>query len=154
MRLRSWPCLLVLLAAGCMEQAKPNPLARRPTLYARLNGEPFLAGVVDDFVAGVIKAGPEGPLGKSTWEFFERGGDPLKRELVEELGAALGGPQPPRRDRLLEMFRAAGPQHAPQLEERLADSFAKNKAPARDVEDVRKVLAGLRKEALGKKEEG
>src|SRR5205823_14370184 len=115
---RSWACPLVLLAAGCMEQAKPQPLPRRPTLYARLGGEPALGRVVNDFVAGAARGGP-------AREFFEKGGDALRHELVGELGGLLGGPQPARRDKLLEMFRAAGPQHAGELERQLADAFAK-----------------------------
>ena len=148
---RAWPCLLVLLAAGCMEQSKPQPQTRQPSLYTRLGGEPFLERAVDTFVARV--ANPRTGMHKATREYFQVGGDALKRELVEELGALLGGPQPPRRDKLLEMFRVAGGQDAQELQAVLRQACKDAGAAARDLEEVEQRLTALREEAVGKKEQ-
>src|SRR5262245_49212315 len=85
-------CPLLLLAlAGCMEGGKPTPLARTPSLYTRLGGEPGLTRLVDDLVANVVLSDKIKPEHKRHFVKGDVAG--LKRKLIEQLGEATGGPQ-------------------------------------------------------------
>jgi truncated hemoglobin YjbI len=95
MRRRAWPLLLALTFAGCLEQPKPKPLARTPSLYTRLGGEAVLTRVVDDYVTRLEEA-----------KLLESGEDleRQKHRMVQQLGAATGGPQRPGGKGLWELF--------------------------------------------------
>jgi hemoglobin len=85
------PWLAMVLVAGCMEGKKETPLARTPSLYTRLGGEPAITMVVDGFVANMISSDKIRTPHK---EHFLKGDiRPLKRKLIEQIGEATGGPQ-------------------------------------------------------------
>jgi truncated hemoglobin YjbI len=95
--------LLPFLAAGCLEGQKPNPLPRTPSVYTRMGGTAKLETVVDSFVD---LAAASTDLPEPIRDHF-RGPDTakLKKGLVRQLGAALGGPY---HGTLEELKRALG----------------------------------------------
>jgi hemoglobin len=86
-RLSRLALLLPLLLTGCMESAKPTPLSR--SLYLRLGGEDGITRLVDAFVTNVADNKDIPPERKQR---FVRGDPGLKRELVEAIAEATGGP--------------------------------------------------------------
>jgi hemoglobin len=85
-------CPLLLLAlAGCLEGSKPTPLARTPSLYTRLGGEPGITRIVDDLVANVVLSDKIRPEHKTHFVKGDVAG--LKRKLIDQIGEATGGPQ-------------------------------------------------------------
>lgn len=70
--------ILLLLVVGCIEQPKPHPVVRKPSLYARIGGYDKVEAIVEDFSKR---------QGNSVFK-EER----VKRRLIEHLSAALGGP--------------------------------------------------------------
>src|SRR5258707_1176175 len=88
---RALSCLLLLAVTGCLDGKKPEPLPRTPSLYTRLGGEPGITKVVDDFVANVALS-PK--IKDAHKEHFVSGKvASLKRKLIDQIGAATGGPQ-------------------------------------------------------------
>src|SRR6516162_641730 len=95
---RCLPLLLTICFTGCMEGTKPTPLTRvseeeKPakSLYDRLGGEKAITKVVDDFVANVIADEKYRPALKKHFKEGDVAG--LKKKLVDQIGAATGGPQ-------------------------------------------------------------
>jgi hemoglobin len=83
--------LVVLCLAGCMEQSKPQPVARTPSLYTRLGGEEGISKVVDDFVTNVLAEEKIREVHKKHFRTGDVAG--LKRKLIDQIGEATGGPQ-------------------------------------------------------------
>src|SRR5262245_42174891 len=84
----------VILAAGCMEGQKPTPLKRAAaggSLYERLGGEPAVVKVVDEFVVNVAADEKIKPEHRKHFQEGDVAG--LKKKLVDQIGAATGGPQ-------------------------------------------------------------
>jgi truncated hemoglobin YjbI len=100
---RSWFILALLLLAGCMERAKPQPqiLQRTPSLYHRLGGAAKLDRIADSFLAAVDRAdGIKEPIK----EAFRDDPEERKKAFVRHLGAAAGGPQQPSRKGIWAAF--------------------------------------------------
>src|SRR5262245_5803160 len=96
---RAFVLLSVTLLAGCMEQAKPNPLPRAASPYTRMGGEEKVTEIVERFAA---KAGQSKDLPEPVREALTGAdSEAVKRRLVEQLGAALGAPYEARPDAFL-----------------------------------------------------
>jgi hemoglobin len=95
-----------LACAGCMENQKPTPLARTASLYERLGKEPGITRVVDDFVAAV--AADDKVRDKHKKHFKEGDVAGLKRKLIDQIGAATGGPHKYTGKNMKEAHRGLG----------------------------------------------
>ena len=87
--------LVVLALPGCNESQKPNPLKRgggdsKGSLYKRLGEEKAITKVVDDFIAIVAKDDRIRDVHK---KHFLGDTTALKKKLIDQVGAATGGPQ-------------------------------------------------------------
>src|SRR5215471_17038475 len=98
---RAWIGPALLLLAGCMEQPKPKPLPRTPSLYTRLGGSARLEKIADAFVAEVQKTDA---VREPIKEAFREDPEARQQALVHHLGAACGGPQEPSPRGLLAAF--------------------------------------------------
>ena len=85
--------VLAILAAGCMEGQKPEPVKRAAgkSLYDRLGGDKAIAKVVDDFVANVVADAKIKDVHKKHFKEGDVAG--LKRKLIDQIGEATGGPE-------------------------------------------------------------
>ena len=91
--MRRFALLLPLIALGCMEGTKPEPLSRSSSLYKRLGGIDGIEKIVASFFAQVISD----PKVKDEQKRAFREGDvaAAKRKTAENVAGVTGGRFPP-----------------------------------------------------------
>jgi hemoglobin len=154
-RLVPW---LLLTLVGCMEGQKPTPLTRTsptagvlkdtvkaaPTLYRRLGGRTAIEKVVDDFVDNVVADDKIRPEHKKHFQEGDVAG--LKRKLVDQIGAATGGPEHYTGKNMKEAHKGLGITNADfnALVADLVKALDRNRVPAKEQEDLKALLAPMR----------
>lgn len=148
--------LLIGLLAGCMEGQKPKPLQRAApaarTLYDRIGGEVVIVKVVDDFVANVA-ADPQ-IKERHKKHFMEGDVAGLKKKLVEQIGAATGGPQKYTGKSMKEAHQGLEITDADfdALVADLVKALDNNHVGAAEKNELLQMLGGMRKDVVEKRE--
>jgi hemoglobin len=131
-----------------MDVKKEPPLKRDPSLYTRLGGAPAIGIAVDDFLAGQLAAG------KLKEEYRQRGlpevTRDLKQKLVDQIGAATGGPQqsagPPLKEAYPDLKVTSAEYNG--LVDRLVKALEDSETADKDRKELETKLAGLRDQIL------
>jgi len=148
---------LWLLLAGCMEQpekkdpdSKDNKRLSRVSLYERLGKEEGIKKVVDDFVAAVIANDNIRPVHKK--HFMEGDVAGLKKKLVDQIGAATGGPQKYTGKNMKDAHKGLGITDVDfdALVASLKKALDDNKVGAREQEELFALLGPMRKDIVEK----
>ena len=148
--------LLLVPLAGCMEGDKkkderlPRVPAKPSTLYDRLGGEEGIKKVVDDFVAAVTKNDIIRDVHKSHFEQGDVAG--LKKKLVDQLGAATGGPQTYTGKNMKDAHKGMGINDADfdALIDSLKTALDKNKVGKKEQNELLDLLGPMRKDVVEK----
>jgi hemoglobin len=143
---------LCLLAIGCVEGQKPNPLPRATTLYQRLGGEPAITKVVDDFVANVLASDK---IRQVHIEHFQKGDVAgLKRKLIDQIGEATGGPQKYKGKNMKDAHKGLDITDADfdALVAALEKALKKNGVAEAEQKDLLGLLAPMRKDVVERSE--
>jgi hemoglobin len=158
-RLVPW---LLLALAGCMEGQKPTPLGRSastagglkdtvqamPSLYKRLGGHTAVEKVVEDVVDAVVADDKIRPEHKK--HFMEGDVAGLKRKLVEQIGAATGGPERYTGKNMKDALKGLKITNA-DFDALVADAgkaLDKNKVPAKEQAELKALLETMRPDVV------
>jgi hemoglobin len=140
-----WLLVLALAPAGCLEEPKKDPLPRTPSLYTRLGRTPGITKAVDSFLA--TRAADQKHRHQADVAA-------LKRELVERIVAATGGPQ---KDGGQGAKEATKPPHLTgadwsALVDELSRTLAANGGGQKGEDELKAALAPLRDELVRDRE--
>lgn len=139
---RAFVLLSVTLLAGCMEQAKPNPLPRVASPYTRLGGEEKVAEIVERFAANAARSKEVPEAVKEALTGPDAEG--VKQRLVQQLSAALGAPYEARPGLFLTALRphveALDAETRKRLKGLLDDAIRETVRDERLLEEVNKAL--------------
>jgi hemoglobin len=148
--------LLLVPLAGCMEGDKkkderlPRVPAKPSSLYERLGGEDGIKKVVDDFVVAVIDNDRIRDVHKT---HFKQGDvAALKKKLVDQIGAATGGPQRYTGKNMKDAHMGMGITDADfnALVASLETALDKNKVGKKEQNELLDLLEPMRKDVIEK----
>ena len=155
-RLQVNPGPVVLPQQGAVADKLPMPTGKEKPLYDRLGGEAAIKAVIDDFVA---RAAPDPKVNFSRkgtpqeWQATPENVDHLKRMLVDLVGMVTGGPQKYTGRSMKEAHRGMAITQAEfdALAGHLKASLDKFKVPAREQDELLKIVASTAPDIVEKK---
>jgi hemoglobin len=134
------PAALVALASTALAQA---PTAPASSLYQRIGGTPTLKAVVDDFVATAAPDPKVDFTRGGAWTASDVAVTRLKKQLVDFMAQALGGPQEYRGRSMKAAHSGMAITRAQfdALAGHLKAALVKNKLAPADVDAIMKIAA-------------
>jgi hemoglobin len=132
------------------DERLPRAPAKSSSLYERLGGEDGIKKVVDDFVVAVMENDKIRDVHKTHFKQGDVAG--LKKKLVDQIGAATGGPQKYTGKNMKDAHKGMGITNADfdALVASLNTALDKNKVGAKEQKELLELLGPMRKDVVEK----